>query len=456
MGFYDYDSAVVGEDGVLFKDPFTSLPSSYSTEIGVGTHVYTADGYVGADDTAVWVNTFPNQADLNIEGTFQALVNKEALATVTTTSANFLQMRGGKNTNYNISGAISGSIGVIASAYLLHKDNGVACHPQLRTEAADPEMVEFVCTWDQGGFTTFWNGIMVFDCGWVDTTSTNRCDFSDGFRINGSGSTGGTMTWKNVLISSKKVILPTGTKGFNAINFYGNSYPQQGQYPSHDASDRESWPNPGPTDTGTDRDTQDGQTATSANGLGSGQSRGDAAMCITVQRELAKAGLYNGYINNWPCGGGGFEATNGTTGFSIDDRIVVSLNGSYGIPPDIAIIVNGYNDATITPTTMQASIQASINRIVTANSDVKIFICTQPYHEHASFVPTHAEVVAYNVLLTAVATATPQVTLIDIYTQWGGEADTFSSTYWAADNIHPSQEGQVAYGKAIANAIMAS
>lgn len=451
VGFYDYATAEVGVDGVIYKEPLTSFPVSGATEAGAGVFSYDENGFAGTPTSTLLFSTIAGQSDLATEGSLSVLVSKEAFAfeDIPAAATNFLTMQLGNRFDFNKSES-NGSITANCGGVLNHKANGLRALSYPNIAAYDDDLVPLVMSWDQTQIEVWVDHNKMWSCAWLD--SDTMPDFTLLF-INGRYSSGGTYHWKNIIISNKKINMPTATLGLNVINMYGNSYMQQGGYPRHSTSDYEGWPYRGPTDVGTNVDTIDGLTATSANGLGS-STRANAGIFITLQRELSKAGLYTGELNGWFVGGGGVEVSNG--GNTVRTRVTASLLPQYHPRPDVAVIVNGYNDCTkADQSTMQGSWQAMIDEITASNTDVKIIACTQPYHDNASFVPTLAQVQAYNVIVGAIGTANAEVTVVDIYTIWGGAADEGETLgYWNTDNIHPSNAGHVSYGKEIAVALI--
>jgi len=447
IGFYDYDTATVGTDGVLFKSKFTSLPT-YCTENGVGTHTYSAAGFTGEATAGINITGIPGQSTLLAnEGTFQCRISKEALgASPGATETLFIGVGG---TTTQLQKLTSGNVSIIAGSRLNHRVGGLDgyCDPEL--EACEEDMILMTITWDKAGIQVWWNYLLALDVAWND--STTKSTFND-IRINANNTGGGTYTWTDVIISSSKVIFPTGTKGLNVINAYGDSYMQQSQYAAHLSDNLEKWSKVGPTDAGNDVDTLDGLTASVANGLG-GYNRTDSSITLTLQRELAKRGLYTGIVRGWHIGGGGIEDANGA--HTVRTRVTASLTGNYGPMPDVALIVAGYNDAIIVDqSTMQASWQAMIDELVAANSSIKIYVTTLPFNGNGgAYGPSIGEVQAYNAHINAINTANPEVTLIDIYTLWGGATNDNSNGFFGVDDIHPSLTGAMDYGKLIAKAI---
>ena len=102
LGFYNYDDAVVGSDGVIFKDDLTSLPAE-AVELGGGTFEYTSAGFVGTPTTALSFTGLTGQADLIVEGTMRVMVSKECFDSQFEPAAaqNFLPFLGGTRFDTN-------------------------------------------------------------------------------------------------------------------------------------------------------------------------------------------------------------------------------------------------------------------------------------------------------------------------------------------------------------------
>ena len=449
LGFYDYANAVVGTDGVLFKDKLTDGSAAYVAETGAGSHTYSSAGFTGTATSGLSITGVPGQSTM-VEGTIQCIVSKEACTETPGATQQFIVGVGG--TTFNLQKLTSGNVSLLCGTRMDHRLSGVDAFFNPEQEATSSDMIPMVVTWDGSGAQLWWNGMLAIDVSW--NNSGQRCTFAD-IRINANTASGGTFTWTDLIISSSKCVLPTGTKGFNVINTYGDSFMQQSQYPGHDTGDLELWARRGPTDQGTDVDTLDGLTATVVNGLG-GYPRVETSITATMQRILAKNNLHTGLVNGWPIGGGGIEDPNGI--HTVRTRVTASLTGLYGMMPDVAVIVCGYNDAAIADqSTMQASWEAMIDEFVAANPAIKIFIATLVFNTHVDFNPTLSEVQAYNVIINGLAVTYSQVTIVDMFTVLGGATNDNSNGYLlASDNIHPSLTGAIKYGEEITTAILNS
>mgnify|MGYP001819498111 FL=1 len=131
------------------------------------------------------------------------------------------------------------------------------------------------------------------------------------------------------------------------------------------------------------------------------------------------------------------------------------LNCNYGIQ-QIAVLAAGYNDSDGTGVadtgTYQTAIEGCISAIKAVNANCIIIMCTIPF-KTGTFSPSLANVQEVNSVITTVANADADVTLIDIYSLFGG-ATNDGSVNFHADNVHPSAAGHAVYGNAIADAIL--
>lgn len=459
LGFYDYDSAVVGEDGVIYKEPLTSLPTSGAAEVGAGTHTYSSAGFTGEPTAGLSFSGISGMTDLPTEGTCTFWVSKEAfsklLADIPASSQNFMRIDASPYLYLNKNGVAS-PVENINGRIKLHEP--VSLNGRLSGAEfwyyGDPNgwelnsdgQVRVDITWDGGGIEVWVDKGRAMSCPWNDSASIPNFT---AIVFNSAAASGGTYTWKNVLIATHKTVMPS-SKAVRLIHFYGDSYTELGNYPGHDTSDRQKYSYEGVTEDGTNVTTQDGKVGAGYNQTSSNM---DAGMIPVTQRQLAKHNLFTDKIQFWGHGGSGVEKTGSDTVNTTATRVTTALSGNYDTP-DIAVIVCGYNDATESQATMEASWQSMIDEITTANSNIKIIVTTLPYHNHASFAPSLAEVQSYNVIVNAIGAANSEITIVDMYTRWGGANDDGDTLgYWSADNIHPSNKGQADYGRAIASAI---
>ena len=446
FGFYDYASAAVGTDGVIYKNDLTSLAGlpAGTTEIGVGTHTYSSAGFTGAATASLSIIGVANQALLAVEGTLACRVSPSMFSIEGTNglNENVLAFKTGQNAIFSKN--TLGRLLMLSNSNLDNRESGTDQFTYFRSASVGTDMVDLVLSWDQGGIDIWVNQGLMQSSKWE--SSSTRPSFAEIY-INGQSSSGGVYTWTDLLISSKKVVIPSGSLATNVIHFYGDSYVQQGQYPPHDTSDRPAWSHQGVTDNGTDYQTEDGKTPDT--GYKVPANVWDSGMFINMQRELNRQNLFTSKIRFWGIGGGGVESIGIDTPNTVPTRVSTALGKNYAAP-DIAVIVCGYNDANKSQATMKASWQTMLDEIIARNSNIKIIVCTLPFGDNGTFSPTLTEVQTYNTMLYELAASNSEITIVDIYTKFG---TSDNAAWFSVDGIHPSYIGQVTYGRMIGAAI---
>ena len=457
FGFYEYDKATVGSDGVIFKHPLTSKPDE-ATEVGAGPWTYTSAGFAGVPTAGLTFAGLTDQADLAIEGTLQFMISNDAFNAGYTPAAaeNFISFVGGTRFDMQKNQTF-GHVKMICSGTMNGKYTGIdeLCYgsPNGRETNSDG-LVECVMSWDQCGMKLWIDKHKLFDVPW--NNSSTMPNFAT-IAINTAAASGGTYTYKNLLISTKKTVIKPSSHKVRVLNVYGDSFPQLGNYPQFSGTNQQrsyyfsSSDNASP---GTVL-TLDGQNGT---GYDNGSGHYDDGMIPTTHRWLAKNGLFTNKIEFWGEGGSGYETAGAGLGQTVPQRVATSLDGNYPVP-DVAVLVAGYNDASGGGITggFQTAVETSIASLKTANSNIKIIITTTPVNTHADFLSGEpdpiGQVQAINAVIEAVAAADSSVTLVDIYTLFGGAANDGTSNM-SGDYKHPNAAGQAIYGRNIANAIV--
>jgi lysophospholipase L1-like esterase len=295
---------------------------------------------------------------------------------------------------------------------------------------------------------------------WVDHHKHASCiwesiavrSISSAFALNSnSTSNGGTYTWRDLVITKNRMVIPKSTRGLRVVHFYGDSYQQQAAYPPRSGGTQQQ----SAADRGIEvgNPTPDGKTGTGYNGS---TSNADAGAFASMRRVLAQNGFFCGTISMWGQGGSGFTVVGADLVNKIQDRVTSALLLER---PDVAVFMDGYNDAKTNggagPADLpayRALVQTCVNSVLAKNPNAIIVLCALPYSPGAAYLPTLASTIALNAERKAVADATPQVTYDDKFTQWGGASTPAS--YFAADEIHPSPDGSQDYGRTAANIVM--
>lgn len=464
-GFYNYADAVVGVDGVIYKEPLTSFPLAYTTETGAGVHTYSAAGFTGTPTAGLAVIGAPDQSKLAVEGSLSFKCSKAAfsglLEDIPVANENFLVMQGGDQLNFNVAGGAPVEWG---NGYIRTVVGGTGCYGHHTSaeqrffgnangwEVDSLGHVQVDITWDTSGLDVWLDKGMCISVRFPETGL--RCLFTT-IALNSANTSGGNYTWRNLIVAYHKFIIPTSSRETNIIHVYGNSYTAQSQYPPHDSNNRQRYSQDGVGTYGVTVTTEDGKSGT---GYTAVTNLMDAAMFPVIHRQLAKHNLFTNRIHFWGHGGAGIEAVGADLTNTVATRVTTALSGPYPIP-DVAIVVSGYNDAALNGGSGPADLaayelawNAMIDEIIAASPDVKIVICNQPYNTDALFFPTLLSTQNVNSIADNVSKTYSQVTLVDMLNAFGGYTGD-GTRFWRPDRVHPDDEGQALYGVSVANAI---
>jgi hypothetical protein len=259
------------------------------------------------------------------------------------------------------------------------------------------------------------------------------------------------------MVSTKKMILPKTSLRTRIVHFYGDSYVVLfGNYPDRQISlYQQSGPYVG---IGTGNPTADGKS--SAGYAASTGGHYDACTFATFRRSMAKQNMFVGKIGMWAQSAAGFLVAGSDAVNKVQDRITTALRLER---PDVAVFMSGYNDAIQNgnngPSDLPAYrtlVQTSVNDVLAKNPNAIIIICTLPWWDVPTYyAATKQAALNVNAQYAAVAAATPQVTLLDTYT------DLLPYQYVPLDgwvvsstDAHPGEKTTVYYGKNISSIVM--
>ena len=462
LGFYDYDSAVIGSDGVIAKSALTSLAiMPAGNEVGVGTNIFSDAGMTGEATSGYKIIGVAGQADLVNEGTLRFMVSKEAVdQTVPLANENWLNFKTGALFNVN-KAKTTGVTKYFGSLVLNGKHFNTTDFWQYANssgwELNEFDQVEYIYTWDTSGFQVWIDRFKEADILWTD--SATKPNFLEIY-LNALSGSGGTYTYRDLLITSKKTVIKASSRVVKTIHFYGDSYTQQGNYARPDTSNRQTMFQVGISDNvGFEILTEDGLTGLGFEGVSN--LHNDSGMIPCCHRWLSKNGLFTHKIRFWGEGGSGIEALGAGTGKTIIERTAIAQNGNYDLP-DVAVFAFGYNDAQKNTGTgpsdivaYEVLIKAEFSKVLAVNPKAKIIICTLPFNTHVDFAPASEGVNAVNSAFVNAANAFSEASLVDTYALFGAGVDD-GILQWNPDHIHPNHIGQAIYGKNIGLAIASS
>jgi len=269
-----------------------------------------------------------------------------------------------------------------------------------------------------------WNGVCTF----------TNC------HIGGLGTTGGASPSldyiSDVQLSTRPIMIPVHP-ALAHVNIYGDSFVKLGQYPSANFAIL------GQTEDGSSGATFDADA-----------SNRDEGMVVALHKTLNSYGLGVGgnRIKCWHEGGSGIE-----TGSPLTTRMDISVNGSYPMPTTafIAIGTNDISGASTFDATWKASYQTEIDKLISNGCNRIIIANIAPLN-----VETTYNTAAYdtgtdlaNTLIAELADDNTEVTVVDIFTKFGGHTG-FSAADFKTGDRHPSPQGSAKIGKWMAEALL--
>ena len=440
-----FENVTVGENGCIFKSDCTSLASIEAGGISVvtesGSPTYSTSGatkgitypVVGTDKILLQTSTV--QKTLMAQGTIIGFTVRNSLLTDETDLAadGYLCCSAG--------GKLSFRKAALAAEVVYAKAD-VSDFSAYRGNSEDG-WARVVMHHTGKGVYAYINDYLIVEAigTTADITTTEVSSFYIGGRGGGNASPANEPIKDFFIIAGQPLLLPYQPR-FRHFNVYGDSKAALGQY-AEDA---------GSTYQAIVGRQEDSFCTEPTNVDTDSAAIQDQSMFATIHRELAKRGMGigNDRLHSWAESNTGFVET-AVSGRNIPDLVDQSLLDKYSIPT-ISIIDGGTNDvsdgSTPIDATWEAAVTGVIDTLIAANSDMKIYVCTQTYRSDADH---QTKLLAVNAFLMTLDSLYTHVSVIDLYASMGGT--NLATPYLSADGVHLANAGNKLKGELVARAI---